>query len=369
MGQDVELSNVGMRFDDFWAVKDVNMHIMDGEFFSFLGPSGCGKTTLLRLVSGFLDPTEGQIRISGKDMRGIGPNKRHTAMIFQNLALFPLMSVAENIAFGLEVRGVSKAERLRKAASLLELVDLPGVGDKRVDDLSGGQRQRVAIARALAVEPAVLMLDEPLSALDLKLRQHMRAELRKIQRRTGVTFIYITHDQSEALTMSDRIAVMSEGRIEQLGTPDSVYNNPETPFVASFVGETNSFAGRLVEADADRAVVETPVGHLQCRNPGNLAQGAESIAFVRPETVFFANGSKGDNMLRCSVENWSFEGAFINISLRTNSGHGMVVRLNNNGSDLELRAGKSVDVSFNAEHTLLLPGQAGLGGQGGGADA
>ena len=218
MGQDVELIDVGMRFVDFWAARNVNMHIEAGEFFSFLGPSGCGKTTLLRLISGFLDPTEGQIIINGRDTKGIGPNKRNTAMIFQNLALFPLMSVADNIAFGLEVRGASKSERRAKAESLLELVDLPGVGDKKVEDLSGGQKQRVAIARALAVEPAVLMLDEPLSALDLRLRQHMRAELRKIQRRTNVTFIYITHDQSEALTMSDRVAVMSDGKIEQVGT-------------------------------------------------------------------------------------------------------------------------------------------------------
>ena len=216
MGMDVQLESVTMRFGDFTAVRDANLTIEAGEFFSFLGPSGCGKTTILRMVSGFIDPSEGAVRIGGQDMRGIGPNKRPTALIFQNLALFPLMKVWENIAFGLEVRGIGKTERRKRAEELLELIALPGQGDKMVSELSGGQKQRVAIARALAVEPQVLLLDEPLSALDLKLRQHMRAELREIQKKTGVTFIYITHDQGEALTMSDRVGVMSAGVISGL---------------------------------------------------------------------------------------------------------------------------------------------------------
>ncbi|MCY4244810.1 MAG: ATP-binding cassette domain-containing protein, partial [Gammaproteobacteria bacterium] len=192
-----------IRFGDFVAARAVDINIRQGEFFSFLGPSGCGKTTLLRAVSGFLSPSEGRVLIGGKDMAGIGPNKRPTALIFQNLALFPLMTVWENITFALEVRGVSAARRRKRADELLELIALPGQGEKMVDELSGGQRQRVAIARALAAEPGVLLLDEPLSALDLKLRQHMRTELRDIQQRVGITFIYITHDQGEALTMSD----------------------------------------------------------------------------------------------------------------------------------------------------------------------
>jgi spermidine/putrescine transport system ATP-binding protein len=205
VGQHIDLERVTMRFGEVTAVRDVTLGIRAGEFFSFLGPSGCGKTTLLRLISGFMEPTEGVIRIGGQDMRGIGPNKRPTALIFQNLALFPLMTVAENIAFGLEVRGVDKETRRKKALELLELVAMPEAVDRKISQLSGGQRQRVAIARALAVEPKVMLLDEPLSALDLKLRQHMRAELRAIQQRTGVTFVYITHDQSEALAMSDRV--------------------------------------------------------------------------------------------------------------------------------------------------------------------
>jgi len=214
MTTDVELDRVTVRFSDFTAVEDVSLRIERGEFFSILGPSGCGKTTILRTISGFVEPTGGAVRIGGRDMRGIGPNRRPTALIFQSLALFPMMTVADNVGYGLRVRGVKRGQRQATVDRLLHLVALDDQGGKRVDELSGGQRQRVAIARALAVEPQVLLLDEPLSALDLKLRQHMRNELRAIQRRVGITFIYITHDQGEALTMSDRIAVMNRGRIE-----------------------------------------------------------------------------------------------------------------------------------------------------------
>ena len=258
MSADIELDHVTIRFGEFTAVKNVALKINGGEFFSILGPSGCGKTTLLRTISGFLDPTEGAVRIGGKDMTGIGSNKRPTALIFQNLALFPLMSVAENIAYGLRVRGIGKAERRKKAEELLALVALPGQADKAIGELSGGQKQRVAIARALAVEPQVLLLDEPLSALDLRLRQHMRAELRAIQKRVGITFIYITHDQGEALTMSDRVAVMNHGVVEQVGDGRGVYDDPATPFVASFVGENNGFEGTT-----DRARAGGPQGRRQ----------------------------------------------------------------------------------------------------------
>src|SRR6478672_5173639 len=266
MSAGVELDHVTVRFGQFTAVDNATLDIAGGEFFSFLGPSGCGKTTILRTVSGFLDPSEGAVRIAGKDMTGIGANKRPTALIFQNLALFPLMTVAENITYGLRVRGMNKADRHRRAEDLLNLIALPRQGDKLVSELSGGQKQRVAIARALAVEPQVLLLDEPLSALDLKLRQHMRNELRAIQKRVGITFIYITHDQGEALTMSDRIAVMNEGVIEQIGDGKSVYDDPATAFVASFVGENNPFQGRVTAADGAYAIVEGPMGRLRARN-------------------------------------------------------------------------------------------------------
>ncbi len=228
MSAGIDLENVCCDFGTFRAVDNANVSIKPGEFFSFLGPSGCGKTTILRMVSGFIEPTEGAIKIGGKDMRGQRPNQRPTALIFQNLALFPLMPIWENISFGLEVRGVDKATRRKKAEDLLKLVDLPGAADKMVSQLSGGQKQRVAIARALAVEPQVMLLDEPLSALDLKLRQHMRAELRAIQKRTGVTFIYITHDQGEALAMSDRVGVMSQAASSRSPIPRTSTTTPST---------------------------------------------------------------------------------------------------------------------------------------------
>src|SRR5690349_8369410 len=285
MSEDVELSQVSMDFGQFRAVNQVDVTIKAGEFFSFLGPSGCGKTTILRMVSGFIDPTEGAVRIGGTDMRGIGANQRPTALIFQNLALFPLMPVWENIAFGLEVRGVDKATRRARAEELLRLVDLPGAGDKMIGQLSGGQRQRVAIARALAVEPQVMLLDEPLSALDLKLRQHMRAELRAIQKRTGVTFIYITHDQGEALTMSDRVGVMSQGVIQQVADPATIYDRPATPFVASFVGENNPFFGRVTAIGEYGTELDTPIGRLRGSNGAGLKIGDEAVLFVRPERL------------------------------------------------------------------------------------
>ena len=315
MSAGVELDHVTVRFGHFTAVDNATLDIKGGEFFSFLGPSGCGKTTILRTVSGFLDPSEGSVRIGGQDMSGIGPNKRPTALIFQNLALFPLMTVADNITYGLRVRGVSRAERDRKAQELLDLIALPDQGKKLVSELSGGQQQRVAIARALAVQPKVLLLDEPLSALDLKLRQHMRNELRAIQKQVGITFIYITHDQGEALTMSDRIAVMSDGVIQQVADGKTVYDNPDTPFVASFVGENNPFIGKVSKADATGAVIETPFGPLRGRNPKNLKSGDKAILFVRPESFALGKGAP-DATLTAETISSAFEGNATHVFLK-----------------------------------------------------
>lgn len=358
VGQEIEIVDVGMRYEgsEEFAVTDINVHIEPGEFFSFLGPSGCGKTTILRLISGFLEPTEGEVRIGGKNMRGKGPNKRPTAMIFQNLALFPLMTVADNIGFGLEVRGVSRADRRKKVAELLDLVDLPGVENKKVSDLSGGQMQRIAIARGLAVEPAVLLLDEPLSALDLKLRQHMRTELRQIQQRTGVTFIYITHDQGEALTMSDRIGVMSDsGTIEQIAAADVLYNEPETAFVANFVGENNTFISTVRTVNNGYAVVETSFGPLKGINPRQLSSGQQAIAFVRPEAIaVLENSELAENVVKCKVEDFSFEGPFVTIFLKADENQTFVMRQHNDGSTLFLQIGAEIEVCFGAGNTRLL---------------
>lgn len=296
-GVGVDLEDVWIRFGDFVAVREANVNINGGDFFSFLGPSGCGKTTILRAISGFLDPSEGKVLIGGKDMAGIGPNKRPTALIFQNLALFPLMKVWENITFSMEVKGASAIERRKRADELLDMIALEGQGDKLPSELSGGQKQRVAIARALCAEPDVLLLDEPLSALDLKLRQHMRTELREIQQRVGITFIYITHDQGEALTMSDQVAVMRAGIIDQIDGGHEVYDHPATPFVASFVGENNVFRGTVKSVKGKEAIITTNrsgdlLAQITPSQVGNLKKGDDAMMFVRLSRYLLAPRTK-----------------------------------------------------------------------------
>lgn len=237
----LEIKNVTKKFGDFKAVDEVSFNVEDGGFFSILGGSGCGKTTLLRMISGFEDVTEGELLIRGKSMEGIPPEKRPVNIVFQNLALFPMMNVEKNVAFGLQRLKVSKPEINSRVSEMLARVGLTGFEKQKVTELSGGQRQRVAIARSLVLRPSILLLDEPLGALDRKLREHMKMELKILQKEIGTTFIYITHDQSEALVMSDRVAVMNEGRFEQIDTPKNLYKNPATSFVASFVGESNEF--------------------------------------------------------------------------------------------------------------------------------
>lgn len=354
MSAGVELDHVTVKFGNFTAVNDATLDIKGGEFFSFLGPSGCGKTTILRTVSGFLDPTAGRVRIGGQDMEGYGPNKRPTALIFQNLALFPLMTVADNIAYGLRVRGVSKTERMKKADELLHLIALQGQGQKLVSELSGGQKQRVAIARALAVQPKVLLLDEPLSALDLKLRQHMRTELRAIQKQVGITFIYITHDQGEALTMSDRIAVMSDGVIEQVTDGKTVYDAPDTPFVASFVGENNPFQGVVTKADAKGAVVDTPFGPLQGLNPKGLKAGAKAILFIRPESLKLGKGS-ANTTFSSVVESVAFEGHMTHVFLKGASKKNITVTVGRHGGAKIPSQGSTAEVHYDAALGLVLP--------------
>jgi spermidine/putrescine transport system ATP-binding protein len=353
MSAAIELDDVCCDFGTFRAVDHVNVTIKAGEFFSFLGPSGCGKTTILRMISGFTDPSSGAIRIGGRDMRGQRPNQRPTALIFQNLALFPLMPVWENISFGLEVRGVDKAKRRAKAEELLRLVDLPGAGDKMVSQLSGGQKQRVAIARALAVEPQVMLLDEPLSALDLKLRQNMRAELRAIQKRTGVTFIFITHDQGEALAMSDRVGVMSHGRLQQVADPRDIYNNPANGFVARFVGENNVFEGEIGAAAGGMAAFAGKHGTFRARLGKGAGKGAK--LYVRPEHTDLSPTQAAENSLPVTVGDVSFEGNFIAVSCTTDTGAHVVAELRNDGQATVPAAGTRLYASFAAERASILP--------------
>jgi len=354
-GKDVRLQDVVMRFGSFTAVQKTNLTINAGEFFSILGPSGCGKTTILRMVSGFIEPTEGDVLIGSDSMRGLGPARRPTALIFQNLALFPLMSNWENVAFGLEARGIDKKTRRNRAYELMALVGLQGHEEKNPGELSGGQRQRVAIARALAVEPAVLLLDEPLSALDLKLRQYMRAELKEIQRKTGVTFIFITHDQGEALTMSDRIAVMKAGVVEQVDTVDNIYAHPKTPFVATFVGENNVMEGKVAQADGEFAVVETDYGPLRGRNQDGLGAGDRAMLFVRPERTQLVNGHIPDNSFPATFERRDLEGAFVNLFFKAGD-RDFIVHEANLGR--QVNADGPLTVGFNAADAVVMrPGE------------
>ncbi|MGM0926514.1 MAG: ABC transporter ATP-binding protein [Pseudomonadota bacterium] len=372
MDGSVRLEEVVMRFGDFTAIDKMSLEIGSGEFFSFLGPSGCGKTTLLNMIGGFLTPSEGRVSIGGEPMAGVSVNRRPTAMIFQNLALFPLMTVFENIEFGLEVRGVDRRTRRATAERLLALVALEGVGQRRVTELSGGQKQRVAIARALAVEPRVLLLDEPLSALDLKLRQHMRSELKAIQRKTGITFIYITHDQGEALTMSDRVAVMSAGRLQQVADPMTLYRQPATGFVAAFVGENNRIEARVIDRLGERVRLDAgALGELEGRvgDEASLGGGAEVALYVRPEQLRpVAAGTSGDasmggSTLVAEVESVSFEGAWLMVQARlAGSGEALRVQL---GSEVSrsvadaLVPGEAITLGYDPAETVVLPRDGG----------
>lgn len=279
----VHLQNLRKEFGDLVAVNGVNLKIESGEFLTLLGPSGCGKSTTLRMISGLETPTDGDVAISGKRVTEQSANSRDTSMVFQEWALFPHMTVGENISFGLEMDGVPEDERETRIADALEMVELSGYEDRQATELSGGQKQRVAMARAVVREPDVLLLDEPLASLDRKLRQHMQVELKDIQEELGITFIYVTHDQEEALTMSDRIAVMNDGQIEQVGPVDELYTSPETQFVATFIGETNLFEGTISD---DGTSLQTDDGRFTVAIPPSADDSGRSAAVsVRPEEV------------------------------------------------------------------------------------
>ncbi len=331
---------------------------MRGSFFSILGPSGCGKTTLLRMIAGFTAPDEGEIVIGGRSMRGVAPNRRPVNMVFQHLALFPMMSVGDNVAYGLTQRGVARAEITRRVGDMLDRVGLGGAQGKRVDQLSGGQKQRVAIARSLVLEPTLLLLDEPLGALDLKLREHMKVELKQLQAAFGTTFVYITHDQSEALVLSDRVAVMNRGRFEQVGSPQSLYYDPQTPFVAGFVGANNRVAGR-VSAVADDRVTLTGEGGLVllARASGRLAVGDAAEAFVRPEMASLARDEHelpaDQPRYRGLVESLLFDGASSAVLLReAKSRLEIRVALPQTGRFADLRVGEQVAFAFDPQRAL-----------------
>ena len=283
-GKALEVIGLSKRFDASAVVDDIDFAVSEGEFVSLLGPSGCGKSTTLMMIAGFLPPTRGEIRIAGQLVNGLPPEKRHTGMVFQNYALFPHMTVEENVGFGLRMRKVPPAARSQKVDQMLELVNMGALRDRLPRQLSGGQQQRVALARALVIEPALLLLDEPFSALDRKLREQMQTEVRALQRRLGITTLFVTHDQEEALVMSDRVAVMNAGRIEGLAAPRTLYREPPTAFVARFLGAGNFISGKVDARDSAQITVDTALGKVALSAHRNVS-GSSVELFVRPEQI------------------------------------------------------------------------------------
>jgi putative spermidine/putrescine transport system ATP-binding protein len=349
----LDLTDVQKRFGTTTAVESFTLSAEKGEFVSFLGPSGCGKTTTLRMIAGFEQPTAGRIEIDGRDVTYLAPNRRNVGMVFQSYALFPNMTVADNVAFGLKVRKRPKDQIRKRVAELLEVVNLPDKGSRYPFQLSGGQQQRVALARALAFEPTVLLLDEPLSALDAKIRVALRLEIRQIQRQLGITTVYVTHDQEEALSLSDRVVVMSEGRIEQVGAPAEIYNFPATPFVASFVGTLNLLPATVIDAAAGRISVDGQ----EIRGSQPLESTGSATVALRPEAVRLGDRG-GANHLRGTIDDVSFLGSIVRTRVRLSDGATLSFDQFNDPALAAAPVGDAVDVSFPVEATLVLKGEA-----------
>ncbi|MBJ7258710.1 MAG: ABC transporter ATP-binding protein [Chthoniobacterales bacterium] len=353
----VEIRDVTKRFGDFVALDRVSLEIKEGEFMTFLGPSGCGKTTCLRLISGFEQPTTGQVLIAGRDVTNDPPYKRDVNQVFQSYALFPHLTVRENIEFGLRMKKMPPAKIKEQVDWHITITSLQGMEDRKPAQLSGGQRQRVALARAIVCQPKVLLLDEPLSALDAKLRTQMRMELKNLQKSLGITFIFVTHDQEEALSMSDRIAVMNKGRVEQIGTAAEIYHHPRTEFVAGFIGETN-----IVEAE----VLENRDGKLLCRLEGGVdlwikgdgaAPGAKMLVSVRPEKIHLHRSPPRDteNVFQGRVTSEVFKGAVDDMTVVTEGGLALEALLANEGADApEFHEGEQVWCSVHPQDVSLL---------------
>jgi spermidine/putrescine transport system ATP-binding protein len=356
IGIEKEFSSHG---DIVRAVAGVDLQIQTGEFFSLLGPSGCGKTTTMRMIAGFEEPTRGEVRLYGNSVLGIPPNKRDVNMVFQSYALFPHMSVFENVAFGLRRKGVDKAEVITRVGKILQTVGLTGREKRRPKELSGGQQQRVALARALVNEPRALLLDEPLGALDLKLRQAMQVELKRIQREVGITFIYITHDQGEALTMSDRIAVMNEGLVEQLGAPREIYEHPASRFVAGFIGTSNLLSGTVRSVTGQTAVLVHADGQhveVELQDGMRVAPGDPLDLTVRPEKMTLsAQPGEASCRLRGTVTEIVYLGTSTNYNVLTSTSDEVTVFVQNAESSDDLVArGQDVWLCWEPRHSYAI---------------
>jgi spermidine/putrescine transport system ATP-binding protein len=359
----IEIAHVTKRFDDYVAVADADFSIGQGEFFSMLGPSGCGKTTTLRMIAGFETPTDGAIRLEGKDVSRVPPHKRNVNTVFQHYALFPHMTVWDNVAYGPRSMKKGKAKVKKSVDEMLDVVRLTDFAQRKPAQLSGGQQQRVALARALVNYPSALLLDEPLGALDLKLRHVMQFELKRIQREVGITFVYVTHDQEEALTMSDRIAVMNAGNVEQIGTPTEIYDRPSTVFVASFIGQANLWHGRQTgrvgrAAGQDYVEIDVLGAHLRAR-PGDtrIEDGGQATLMVRPERVQVSMNPPSAELVSvpATVTDLTFQGPVVRLSLAAADDSPIVAHVGPEANLPLLRPGDQVYVSWSADASLVLP--------------
>jgi spermidine/putrescine transport system ATP-binding protein len=358
---DVELIEVTKNYGTARGVDSIDLRVGHGQFYSLLGPSGCGKTTTLRLIAGFEQPDKGRVLIGGRDVASLPPYRRDVNTVFQHYALFPHMTVEENVAFGLQEKKVAAAELKRRTGEALEMVQLGALRERKPRQLSGGQQQRVALARALVNRPTVLLLDEPLGALDLKLRKEMQVELKVLQQQVGITFVYVTHDQEEALTMSDRIAVMSEGHILQEGSPRDIYEHPGTRFVADFIGMSNFFAGEVVTQEPDRVLVQTTESlKVWCLSGGASTPGTSVTVAVRPEKIeiSIAPPTSAVNVWSGRVVAGTFLGEQTEYRVRVNNGRDVVIRRQNlgqNGLNQQVVLGALVYLSWAPDVSLVLP--------------
>lgn len=358
---DLESINVAKSFGSVRAVDDVSFNIPSGSFFSILGPSGCGKTTLMRMIAGFEEPNAGDIKIKGKSVLGTPPNRRNVKMVFQHLALFPMMNVFENIAYGLRCNGVGATEIKTRVQDVLERIALPDVGEREIHQLSGGQKQRIAIARCMVLDPDVLLLDEPLGALDLKLREAMKIELKLLQHQFNTTFIYITHDQSEALVMSDNVAIMNQGKFEQIGTPQELYHHPKTAFVAGFVGDSNRWSGKVRSSDGTGGKVETGQGlqmAFTAAGGQSVSEGLDVDIFVRPEFIHAVRrseakdvASSADNQMDGVVDSLLFNGANSRVLVRDPKGELIEADVTLTGQN-DLKPGEDVCLYWSSKQAM-----------------
>lgn len=355
----VKLDGVSKSFKETVAVDDISLTIEEGEFFSLLGPSGCGKTTTLRMIGGFETPTSGSIYLGDTDVSDLPPYKRDVNTVFQSYALFPHLDVSENVAYGLKRRKVANDEITKRVAEMLELVDLPGYGGRKINQLSGGQQQRVALARALVNKPQVLLLDEPLGALDLKLRKQMQLELKRIQSEVGITFIYVTHDQDEAMTMSDRIAVMNAGHLEQIGAPQEMYESPATGFVAGFLGASNLLEGEVAADGRVRLAAGSTIEVSSDRLAG--LSGAIKVG-VRPEKLNISDRGGSGNSLDATITASTYTGVSTTYSCLTSDGAAILVYVQNLDASSEvLQDGTNVKLTWDPQHTFVIVNGGSMG--------